>query len=56
MGYKILALVIIVIGAFFTVFQLHRTGNAFYTIIYVIFSVSYLVLVHAHATRKRHRH
>jgi hypothetical protein len=56
MRFRVVAVILIVTGAFFTVFQLARTGNTWYALLYVIFSMFYVVLVNAQNARKHHKH
>ena len=56
MRLRVVAVILIVTGAFFTVFQLARTGNTWYCLVYVIFSMFYIVLVNTPAARKHHKH
>lgn len=55
MRFRVVAVILIVTGAFFTVFQLARTGNIWYCLLYVLFSMFYVVLVNAQAARKDHK-
>lgn len=56
MRLRVVAVILIVTGAFFTVFQLARTGNMWYCLVYVMFSMFYIVLVNAQTARKHHKH
>jgi hypothetical protein len=56
MRLKVVAVILIVTAAFLTIFQLSRTGNTWWCLLYVLFSMFYIVLSNMQPTRKHHKH